>query len=168
MSAKLVSKISIKSVGAQPAKNSIKEGERKNLMAIYGRAAKHETVTTNFGDSERFKGNFEATNVETGEVFKSTSCFLPGIVADILADGIDTVDGAVEFAFLIGAEFSEKGSTGYAFTVEPIRELSEEDSLAALRGEIQTKLKALPAPSQRAAVTTTDVAAPKNKAPKKK
>jgi len=145
--AKIVSKISLKSIGATPAKNSVEAGKPVTLAAIYGTVHKHETVTTTFGDSERFVGNVEAINIATGDTYRSGKMFVPSIVEELLAAAVDSVeDGSVEFALEIGAEHSEKGNMGYAYTVKPLRKMAEADSLAHLRAEVADKLAALPAP----------------------
>ena len=144
---KIVTKISLKSIGAAPAKNSVEKDKPVTLAAIYGTANRHESVTTTFGDSTRFIGNFEAVNAENGQVYRSGKMFLPQIVEELLRDAVDAVEnGSVEFALEIGAEHSEKGNMGYAYTVRPLRKMAESDALAHLRAEVAEKLKALPAP----------------------
>lgn len=146
--AKIVSKISLKSIGATPAKGSVEAGKPITIAALYGAVHKHETVTTTFGESERFIGNIEAVNAATGEVFRSGKMFVPSIVEELLAAAVDSIDdGSVEFALEIGAEHSEKGNMGFAYTVKPLRKMAEADSLAHLRAEVANKLKTLPAPS---------------------
>lgn len=148
---KIVSKISLKSIGAAPAKGSVQPGKPVTLAAIYGSASRHESVTTTFGDSTRFVGNFEAVNAADGEIFRSGKMFLPSIVEELLRDAVDAVgEGSVEFALEIGAEHSEKGNMGYAYTVRPLRKMAESDSLAHLRAEVAEKMKALPAPAAKA------------------
>lgn len=145
----LVSKLSLKALKAQPAKNSIEPGKPRDIAHIYGRTNKCETVTSNFGDSTRFSGAFEGVNLATGERFKSSRTFLPNIVEDLLAEAVSGLDeGAfLDFAFVIGVEHSEKGSMGYAYTVRPLVDLKESDELSALRDVSANELRALPAPA---------------------
>lgn len=146
--AKIVAKISLKSIGATPTKGSVEAGKPITIAALYGTVHKHETVTTTFGESERFVGNIEAVNAITGEVFRSGKMFVPSVVEELLASAVDSIDdGSVEFALEIGAEHSEKGNMGFAYTVKPLRKMAEADSLAHLRAEVADKLKALPAPA---------------------
>lgn len=146
---KILPKLALKSMGAQPNKGSIEPGQEKRLAAIYGTVSHHESIQTTFGDSERFRGDFEGVNIETGEIFRSGSMFLPAIVEDMMIEALDAAgEGAkIEFALEIGATYSEKGNTGYAYTVRPLRKLQESDALRAIREEVAGHLKALPAPA---------------------
>lgn len=153
---KLVSKLSLKSLKAQPPKNSLKEGEAHDIAVIYGIAGKAEAVQTSFGDSTRFVGDFKGKNLATGEVQRSTKTFLPGIVEEMLAQAVEEHEGAnVEFGFVIGVEFSEKGSMGYAYTVRPVTAVKESDALKHLEDSVEAKLKALPAPAPAAVDKTS-------------
>lgn len=144
---KIIAKLSLKAMGATPSKGSLEPGKPVVLAAIYGVANKSEIITTNFGESTRFSGNFEGVNAQTGEIFRSGKAFLPAIVESMLEEAVASVeDGGVEFAFEIGAEHSEKGNMGYAYTVRPLRKMAESDSLSHLRDEVKSHLHALPAP----------------------
>jgi hypothetical protein len=145
----LLTKLSLKSMGATPAKHSLKEGETIVIAHIWGIASKHENVETNFGDSTRFVGQFAGLNMK-GERFRSSKAFLPPVVEQMLADAIDAVpdSAAVEFAFEVGATYSEKGNTGYQYTVKPLTKLAENDALSALEQKVEQALKALPAPAK--------------------
>jgi hypothetical protein len=154
----LISKLSMKGIGAQPKKNSLTEGESKNIAIVIGRVSKYEVGQSTFGEFTKFRGSFEATNVETGKVYKSGACFLPQVVEALLVDAVDNApdNSAVDFALAIGVKFSET-ATGYEYTVEPLTELKEADELTALR---QVAMKALPAPA------TADETAGKSKGKK--
>ncbi len=133
----LVSKLTLKAIGAQPKRGSFGTEEdqkpAKTLARIFGRALKWDTVTTQLGESYRFHGVFEGINMETGEVFKSGKVFLPGVVASILAAEIDNADGRdIDFAYEIGGRWAN-GDFGYEYTVKPIIETATADPLAALR-----------------------------------
>lgn len=146
--AKILPKLSLKGMKAQPAKNSVEADKPFDIATIYGIAQKAESITTTFGDSVRFAGSFKGCNLVTGETFRSGKVFLPGIVEEMLADAVaDAPDGGVEFAFVIGVEHSEKGSMGYAYTVRPLTKIKESDALAHLDSLVESSLKALPAPA---------------------
>jgi hypothetical protein len=148
---KILPKLALKSMGAQPAKGSIKDGEAIRLAAIYGTVSHHECIQTTFGDSERFRGDFEGVNIATGEIYRSSSLFLPAIVEDMMIEALEAAGEGkkVEFALEIGAEYSEKGNTGYAYSVRPLRKLQESDALRTIREEVAGHLKALPAPAKK-------------------
>lgn len=150
---KLVSKLSMKGIGAQPPRHSIAEGEHKIIAVIYGHAHKHDVVTTTFGDSVRFHGAFKALNSSTGEYYSAGKCFLPDVVTELLVNAIDNMPESatsVEFALEIGVEYSEKGNTGYVYTVRPLVELKESEPLLALEQVVLANMKALPAPEEKA------------------
>lgn len=147
--ATIVAKLSLKAMKAAPARNSVEDGKPIVIAYIYGAASKHEVVESAFGDSTRFVGNFEGENM-AGETFRSSKCFLPSVVEDLLCEAIDNAPegAAVEFGFEIGAQYSEKGNTGYAYTVKPIAKFAKSDALASLRSQIHAVMKALPKPEQ--------------------
>jgi hypothetical protein len=141
----LVSKIAMKTIGAQPKKNSLEEGESKELAIIYGRASKYEVGQSTFGEFTKFRGTFEAVNAETKDLYKGGACFLPDVVTSLLVDALDNSDGApVDFALQIGCRFST-APMGFEYTVSPLTETKESDELTALRG---VALQALPAPEK--------------------
>ncbi len=148
----LLNKISLKGINAQPKTGSFVEGSGENakvlpprsLAVIYGKANSYTVKQSQYGDSFQFNGVFEATNAQTGEIFRSSKVFLPNVIADLFTAAIDDADGsAVEFALEIGAKHAAN-AFGYEYTVKPLVELQEADELASLRGVAQ---KALPAPS---------------------
>jgi len=148
--ANIVSKLSLKAAGVQPKRGSIKEGEPQDLAVVIGACRKSDTVQTTFGDSDRFIGDFEMTNMATGEVFRSTKLFLPDIFGEAMVNQLnardDGDDSAVEFAVIIGVKYQEKGGFGYEYTVRPLVATKQRDSLAHLR---EAALAALPAPEKK-------------------
>lgn len=144
----LISKISIKGVGAQPKKNSLAEGASEALCLFYGRVTGYTVGTSSFGEFVKFKGGFEAVNAKTGEVFKSSAILLPDVVNGMLQEAVEGADGnAVDFALEIGVKYSEN-AYGYEYTVKPLQQMRESDELAALRSMVAEKTTiALPAPA---------------------
>lgn len=130
----LVSKITLKSIGVQPKPQTIKENDaEKPLCVIYGRVQKYDIATSNFGESGRFHGAFEAVNAATGELFKSGKAFLPGVVESLMMDAVNAADGgSVDFALEIGVK-PANSATGYEYTVRPLQKLAVSDELQALR-----------------------------------
>jgi hypothetical protein len=116
------------------------------LVRVVGIARDYEIGTTNFGQFVRFKGQFRAIKIETGEVFDSGAMILPDI-ANNLIYGALSQDGsnAVEFAFDLGVKPS-KSPTEYDYIVSSLIESKEADPLAALLSNAPA-LPALPAPS---------------------
>ena len=159
--ASIKSKLSVKAMNCQPKKGEFKQGDApRNLCNIIGTIRKYETVSTSFGESLKFIGAFEATNIATGEVATSTRLFVPKMLEEIFANAVDARednDADLSFAVTIGAEYSEKGATGYAFTVTPIVAVTARDPLADLRERTQQAMRALAAP---VAPVATPVATP--------
>lgn len=147
MSSNLVSKLTLKSVDAQPKRGAFGTVEEplpaKKLVIFFGRAVKWDTATSQYGESFRFHGNFEGVNAETGESYKSSKLFLPEVVASLLANQIDAADGAaIDFALEIGARFADS-SFGYEYTVKPLIETKGADELESLRSLVAPNVLAL-------------------------
>lgn len=142
----LQSKISLKSIGAQPKAGSLAEGEVKKLAVFYGRCTGYVTGESSFGEFVKFRGSFEAVNADTGEVYRSSNILMPDIITNLLRDALDNREddsAALEFAIELGAKYATT-SRGYEYTVVPLVQLAESDELGRLRNEIQ---RALPAPA---------------------
>lgn len=144
----VVSKITVASIGAQPKPHSVEEGEKRAICVFYGEARSSKIGQTQFGDFLKFSGNFGAVNMKTGERFRSGSLILPAIMENILDSAIKETEGAVQFAIEVGVKYSEKGNTGYEYTVRPLLEPSENDPLLMLESKVGqlVKLPALAAP----------------------
>lgn len=143
----LLAKITVKTVGAQPKPKSV--SAYIDLCAIYGILRKYTIGQSAYGEFIKFNGDIEAKNLDTGEVFKSGSLILPGIIAGVLQGAVDgNPDSDVEFGVIVGVKPSEKGNTGYEYTIKPLMEVKEADALIALRGMVDSKLKALPSPNK--------------------
>lgn len=111
------------------------KGEKYGFR-IVGLVKSTFSVVTQFGDSTGFKGTFEAVNIRTGEAFRAGKCFLPTIATDLLesaVDGMGEDQTELRFGFEIGLIPSDKGSTGYEFTVKPLIDTTENDPVAELR-----------------------------------
>lgn len=139
MSTSLVSKITIKSIKAQPKKHSV---EQDTLLAtLYGRCQDKKAGSSDFGEFIRFKGEFEAVNAESGDVFKSNEMIVPRILEGLLDNAITADENAsVDFAMEIWAEANEASITGYSYTVKPLTEPQESDALQELRQLAQKSL----------------------------
>jgi len=148
----IVAKLSLKAMNCQPVKGSLKADSAPVALArIFGIAKKYDVLTTTFGDSTRIIGDFEGINLKTGEVYKSTKCFLPPVISEIMVNALDAReegDSALEFALEIGAQYSEKGGHGYAYTVKPLVKTQTRDALSHLREKATVGLPQLAAPEK--------------------
>ena len=135
----LVSKLTVKTIGAQPTRHTIKEATM--LATIYGRCSSKEAGTSDHGEYVKFKGEFEAFNVSNGETYRSNVLIVPKILEALLDQAINVEEvNAVDFAVEIWAEPNEKSITGYSYGVKPLIEPKESDALLALRQLSQQKM----------------------------
>ena len=103
MSVTIVSKLTVKTMKAQPARHSV---EQDNLIAtIYGRCTDKKAGTSDHGEYIRFIGEFEGINAATGEAYRSGNMIVPKTL-EMLLDQAITLDenNAVDFAVEIWVE----------------------------------------------------------------
>lgn len=154
-----LSKLTLKTMDAQPKPHSINEAT--DLATIYGVIRGKKVGQSNFGDFVNFSGEFEGVNIQTGEVFRSGNMILPKMMESMLAGSFDedAKDISIEFGVKIGVIPSEKGNTGYEYTISPLIETAPSDALLALRNMAQAKV-----PEIGAIVESTEEAPAKGKA----
>lgn len=145
----LLSKISMKGIGAQPPRGFVsKENPGPIPLAmLYGRTSRYTIGNSTFGEFTKFGGSFEAVNVATGAAYRSGNILLPRIVEDLLRGALDDREdqnAALEFSLEVGVKYADT-ATGYEYTVRPLVELAQSDELSHLRESAQ---KALPAPEK--------------------
>lgn len=166
-----VNKITMKTIDAQPKARSVTRPEV--LCHIFGVARNFRLGSSTFGLFHSFIGDFEAVNLKTGEVTKAGRILLPGIAEKLLIERMlaagatpgkertatekeedgEPTKTPVEFAFAIGVKplFEKDGKTiaergqGYEYTLHPIVEMKESDSLTHLR---EASRKAIAPPEQ--------------------
>lgn len=132
MSITLVSKLTIKTMKAQPARHSV---EKDSMIAtIYGRCTDKKAGTSDHGEYIRFIGEFEGINVDTGEAYRSGNMIVPKTLETLL-DAAITLDesNAVDFAVEVWVEKNESSITGYSYLIKPLIKPAESDVLANLR-----------------------------------
>ena len=142
----LLKKISVKNiVGSMP---SPKVGEEIALCVIMGYAKTFENKTTTYGDSTAFHGDFKGINVETGEDFRSGTCYLPDVASDLLKNALDTNPGIIEFGFnisVVGVKGRTEGENGkYEYRCTPLMKASENDPMLALENKLRDAAEAKP------------------------
>lgn len=132
------------------------------LMRVIGLANGIKTGNSNFGAWLSFSGQFEATNILTGEVSRGANLFLPDVAGELLAPVVKAAEGNdVVVGFDIGAK-PAGNAVGYEYTVTPLTKPSENDALGALKASAFADVPALPAPKAAApaalAAPATDAA----------
>lgn len=111
-------------VAIQPRPYRIKEGERAGEIA--------------FG----LMGQFEGTNLDTGETMTSAVCYLPEYATEMVLGALTLEDvDSVRIAFDIYAKYDENAATSYVFSV---RDLLNQGSQCV--DEVKEMIKALPLP----------------------
>lgn len=136
--AKLLAKITTKNVIGDMkdiAAHMRVAGEHSKLLYnVLGIARAAEAKETDYGIGTKFKGNFMAVNLLTGEEFRAGSCYLVGAANELLAGAIG--DSPVEFGFVIGVELDDASATGYVYTAESLIKPTENDPLTLLSKSI--------------------------------
>ncbi len=142
---KQVRKLSIKIVCGGVDVEQVFKDKSIDLMDVYGVITRSTLVTSDYGDSVKFGGQFRAVNLATGEMFSSTVLYLPKFLEDELA-GAMPEGGTAEFAVRIGVEFNKESATKYIYIAKSLVEPKEMDQFKALELKVNSAVKALPAP----------------------
>lgn len=114
------------------------------LMRVVGIANGTKEGEGAFGAWKGLTGRFEAINAATGEVFRSPVCFLPEFAIDLVTGQFSGDVNSVQFAFDIGAQYSEGAATRYEFTVTPLTETPDDDLAQLSFSASKAKPLALP------------------------
>lgn len=103
-----------------------------------------ESVSTSYGDSTKFKGEFRAFDAD-GREFISSSAYFPEVIADELLNGLslrEDENATIEFACDLFIRYADT-QVGYQYEVEVHTEARSSEPLAALAAS----LPALPSPA---------------------
>lgn len=140
---KMLKKMSIPTMGIKPKQEvkDLKEGESKELVTIYGIVSKAKPITTTFGDSIAFSGEFVGINLITNEKYTSGRLFLPADIEEAVDSQLILANGPVEFAYKINMVEDERSSTGYVYVSEPLLKATESNQMANLEKSIKDSLK---------------------------
>ena len=127
--AKIVGKINVRKLP--------EDGTIQNLYTVIGMAVGTKSGTSDFGDWTGLVGQFEATNLETGEQFASANLFLPDVAQGLIEAQLANAENhQVQFAFVIGAMADSNSPVGYSYTAQPILPPDAKDPLADLRASV--------------------------------
>lgn len=139
--AALVSKISVKTVCGKIDRKTLTE-EPKAIMRVLGIAKAKFTGEGDKGAYVGFKGQFKATNLETGKQYFSGKMYLPGSASDLLEGqftGDPKQDAPVNFGFTITVQEDESSSVGYIYGCESLMEPDEADPIKLLEEKLENK-----------------------------
>lgn len=142
----VISKITMATIGCKPtAVVALPEDQKELAIArLYGKLSE-----VRFQDDKTkgqiytfFVGNFEAVNMQTGEVFKSGKMFLPKGISELVEDGVKKgraadPNASISFAFQVNS-IKANNPIGYSYKILQLKAVEPEDELKAIR-EIVTK-----------------------------
>ncbi len=151
-----VKKLSIATVfGKIDLEALIKAPEQaQKCMRVIGRAVGVKEGMSSFGDWKALQGQFQATNLATGEVFEAATLFLPDVAMTPLLVALSTEGSrGVEFAIDVSVKYVKNGKPGgvpYEYTWEPLLPPDASDPIARLSARL-VELGKLPAPDAKPA-----------------
>lgn len=144
---KLSAKTIIGNVKAMVQKGEIKSGDL--LYRAIGIVDGCRTGSTSYGEFVGFSGEFEVTNMRTGELFQGAEFFPDRSFTTALKSRLDANPGqSVEFALEVLIDVDPDNSAypmGFAYITRPIMA----DSVNRL-GALRERIAALPAPEAKA------------------
>ena len=143
----ILKKISVKTVFGAINVRETAVGVEKPVMRVVGNITGAKTGESQYGPWLALKGSFLAVNLETGEEFRSSQCFLPESATDLAFNALQQ-DGvkSVDIAFDIGVKGTPpgKGQIGYEYTVTPLIAPAKSDPILSLMERISTPKLAAP------------------------
>jgi len=142
-------KITFQTFGKPTAKN---KEQPLPVMEIIGFADSYKVDKGTYGDYPVIFGDFLARSPD-GEQARAGKLIVPMFVFDMFRSALDAGETRLEIGFRVGTRPSEKGNTGYEYTVEPLFQPKPEDDpllklagraklLAAPKGKAEDELKA--------------------------
>lgn len=150
-------------------KDKESEGSDVPLIRVLGNVMGYKSGESDFGSYVEMRGEFHATNLQTGEILESVSkCILPAVVGDSVAAAMHGGAESVEFAVELDVRFSEKAATMYEFSARSLIAPKAPKAINALMERLQsqgiemTKPLALAAPKLSDADKAAQAAAEKN------
>jgi hypothetical protein len=142
----VLTKLTTKTMRCKPALAKVEE-RTVPMCRISGIARGIKpAVGTNGETVYGLTGNFRGTNIQTGEVFYSGVCYLPGGVHEMILDPLDDLlanestksGAALNFAFDIFARPSDNAA-GYEYTAVNLAPASRADPFAEIDAMIDGK-----------------------------
>lgn len=111
------------------------------LFRVMGVAQSFAQDNSTYGQYTVFKGQFEAIDHKTGEIFRASKLFLPEVAEELLISAVAKCvqDGGtgVTFGFDVGAKIvTDRANAGimkYEYIVTPLIDVAVDDPLAALK-----------------------------------
>lgn len=134
----LISKITMRTIKTQPAKHASDEGTP--IAVIFGMASGiKEVVDKVRGDVfHALTGQFEAQNLETGEVFQSGVLYLPAGIHESVEASVQKLESETDYvAFALQMKaVKATNPAGYGYQAVNLMAAKAVDPLASIRGEL--------------------------------
>jgi hypothetical protein len=129
----ILRKLTIKNCGwnTSELKTAVTKAAATDILKIAGVITSIRPGQTQLGEYAELVGQFQAVNLETGEMFQSGKAILPNFIADPMVEA-SKGGSEVEFAIQIGVKRNEGSVVGYEFSVKPLVEPKVSDKLAKL------------------------------------
>ncbi len=120
------------------------------IMDVWGIAGRFRAGESDLGPYTRFVGQFKATNLKTGEIFRASACLLPKFLEEDLVAAMTVGESAevknAQFGVRIYAKFDKNAATKYIYVADSLVEAATSDAMLALEQQIKGAAAALPAP----------------------
>ena len=145
---KSIKRISVKDVIGEINAEELPKKGTKDLMRVVGIATGIKRGISAYGEWVALKGSFSAIDNETGEEYRSNTCFVPEEITDKVALKLaEKETRSVDFAIDITIT-AAKTATGYEYGVVMLKEVGIADPLEALMSGLP-KIKGLPEPEKK-------------------
>jgi len=125
------------------------------VLRVWGIVQDCQAQVSNFGPYKKFRGEFGAVNLITGEEARSQMALLPAIAETIVSSIFDRAakdGGSAQIALEITVTFNEspKGGTKFAYGAKPLMEFKD-DALSIMAKSLPAVnlVKALSAPNNK-------------------
>lgn len=159
MAAKILRKLTIKeAVGGKAELLKIAQtgkekpdsstGKAIPILMVIGQAHGAVAGESDNGPYLKLKGEFEATNLVTGEIIPNVStAILPNFVADMIASAMKAnSDNPVDFGITFSVSYDETAATMYKFDAESLMPAEPARAVSAIKARLQQAGIALPTP----------------------
>lgn len=160
-----IKKLSVKTVYGNIDLEKLIKAPNKELhvMRVMGLAVGVASGESTYGEWQSLRGQFEATNPETGEVSESSVLFLPDVALTPILVSLSRPEvKGVEFAIDISVHYAQSkkpGGSPYEYSFRAILPPDENDPISRLKARVL----ALAAPTPAAGDAAPAAAAPASK-----
>lgn len=122
-----INKITVATVYGKVSVKDIPEGGELKLCRMAGFANDVKQGESNYGPWQAMRGEFSARNDQTGEIFASATCIVPGAMGDMLVNATlaalgEDANARVKFSVDVSVRVSPRDANKYEYVVRPVIE----------------------------------------------